>query len=233
MDENVGRILATLESHGLRENTLIIFLSDNGGTINTYSNNQPLNGYKYMFGEGGIRIPMIFSQPGRLPEGKSLNQMVSAMDVFPTILELIGGKIPPNLDGRSLAGSLRGDRKAIHEMLFWSNGMEFKEYKNPTEAQAANWVVRIGPWKLVHSGGWTHANYELKDGIAYPAAAYYYPKGILLFNLDKDMGETTNLAEEHPELVEEMSLVYEDWKAKMLPPRRGEETLTITQSMLK
>jgi arylsulfatase A-like enzyme len=212
---------------------LIVFLSDNGGTINTYANNQPLAGYKYMFGEGGIRIPILFSMPGTLPEGKPIGQMVSAMDVFPTLLELLGEAIPSNLDGSSLLRTIRGDTAPIHDMLFWSNGMEFKNIKNPSEKEATNWVVRRGPWKLIQSGGWTHTNFELEDGIAQPADTYHYPQGTLLFNLEDDIGETKNLASRNPEVVEELSKAYKQWKSQMLPPRRGEERMSTSFNMLK
>lgn len=86
---------------------------------------------------------------------------------------------------------------------------------------------------LIQSGGWTHTNYEMVDGIARSADTYYYPKGLLLFNLDTDMGETTNLADRYPDLVLELSAACENWKSNMLPPRRGEERMTTTKSMLK
>ena len=233
MDDSIGRLLETLEATGQRDNTIIVFLSDNGGTINTYANNQPLNGYKYMFGEGGIRIPIIFSYPSLLPTGSTLEGLVSAMDIFPTILSLVGGDIPENLDGHSLVESMvRGEGRG-HDSLFWSNGMEFKKIENPEEKEATNWVVRQGPWKLIRSGGWTHTNYELVGGVARPADTYYYPKGLLLYNLDSDIGETINLADKHPDRVREMAEAYDNWKSNMLPPRRGDQRMTTTQSMLK
>ncbi|MCK4746811.1 MAG: sulfatase-like hydrolase/transferase, partial [Bacteroidales bacterium] len=83
MDEGIGLIVEALKETGQFENTVIIFISDNGGTINTYANNQPLNGYKYMFGEGGIRVPMLVSWPEQLPRKKTEDALVSAMDIFP------------------------------------------------------------------------------------------------------------------------------------------------------
>lgn len=233
LDENIGRLVKTLENKRLKENTLIVFLSDNGGTINTYANNQPLNGYKYMFGEGGIRIPIIFSMPGKLPSGKTIDGVVSAMDVFPTILELVGGKTPINLDGHSLVSSMKSDSSKGHEMLFWSNGKDFNQVKNLEEKNAPNWVVRKGSWKLIHSGGWTHTNFEITDGIAHPSPTYYYPKGTLLYNLEDDIGESKNLAERYPDLVAEMTSAYEEWKSNMVPPRNRVQSMSTTQSMLK
>ena len=76
-------MLKSLEETGQRDNTIVVFLSDNGGTINTYSNNTPLRGFKYISGEGGVRIPMIVSWPGQLPAGQTRDELVSAMDVMP------------------------------------------------------------------------------------------------------------------------------------------------------
>jgi arylsulfatase A-like enzyme len=105
LDDNVGRVMQSLQETGQRDNTILVFVSDNGGTINTYSNNAPLRGYKYMFGEGGVRIPIIVSWPGRLPQGQRRSGLTSAMDVFPTVVELVGGESPENLDGQSLVPS--------------------------------------------------------------------------------------------------------------------------------
>ncbi len=208
LDNGIGKIMNTLESSGQLENTLIIFLSDNGGTINTYAQNHPLNGYKYMFGEGGIRIPMIVSLPKRIHEKKTVDQIASGMDILPTVLEAVGGKIPENLDGKSLWPAIENER-TIHKELFWSNGRD-------------SWVVRKGKWKLAHHIGWVHNTYKLEDGLAIAVQEKYkYPDGILLFDLQKDIGETTNLAELYPELVKDLMNDYKKWRAEMSDPRTG------------
>ena len=86
MDHHIGRILGALEKSNKINDTVLVFLSDNGGTINTYSNNTPLRGWKYMFGEGGIRIPMIIAYADRLPRRQRKTGLVSAMDVMPLSL---------------------------------------------------------------------------------------------------------------------------------------------------
>jgi len=153
-------MLKSLEETGQRDNTIVVFLSDNGGTINTYSNNTPLRGFKYISGEGGVRIPMIVSWPGQLPAGQTRDELVSAMDVMPTVLELANLARPDNLDGRSLAPSLRDPRFASgQDHLCWADGK-----KNGT------WSVRQGRWKLIQSAGWGHSAYRLHaDNIAEPA----------------------------------------------------------------
>jgi arylsulfatase A-like enzyme len=210
MDDGISRILDTLDKTDQRANTIVVFLSDNGGTINTYSNNSPLRGYKYMFGEGGVRIPLIVSWPGRLPQGESRTRLTSAMDVFPTLIELLGGELPANLDGRSLVGSLTSTpHDAGHDHLCFADGQ-------------GTWSVRQGDWKLINSKGWTHSNYELDDdNVARSTADYVYPEGLLLFNLKQDIGETRDLASKYPERVAAMTERYQQWRSQMGKPRKG------------
>jgi arylsulfatase B len=209
LDDGIARVLKALDETGQRENSIVVFLSDNGGTINTYANNTPLRGYKYMFGEGGVRIPMIISWPGRLPEGRQLAGLASGMDVFPTVLELAGGTIPKNLDGRSLVPALTGKQDRGHPNLCFSDGRK-------------TWSIREGDWKLISSPGWDHSNYRLtEDGTAVSAPNYRYPEGMQLFNLKNDIGETTNLAAQSPGRVAELKRHYDAWRAQMGKPRSG------------
>jgi arylsulfatase B len=210
LDDGIARLLKVLEETGQRKNTLIVFLSDNGGTINTYANNTPLRGYKYMFGEGGVRIPLIVSWPGRLPQGQKRAGLTSAMDVFPTVLELVGGKPPANLDGKSLRSRITGqDAGAGHDHICFTDGKK-------------TWSIRQGDWKLISSPGWDHTNYRLtKDNIAESTGNYLYPAGLQLFNLKNDIGETQNLADQHPKRVAKMQGLYDTWREQMGKPRSG------------
>ena len=212
LDDGIASILDVLKETGQANNTIVVFLSDNGGTINTYSNNTPLRGFKYMFGEGGIRIPLIISWPGQLQVGETKNPLASAMDVFPTLLDLLGEEIPKDLDGRSLVPHVKGTGKGtVRDHLCWSDG-------RGTE------VVRRGDWKWVRSEGWTHSNYRLdENGIAHPAPDITYPKGELLFNLSEDIGETANVAAEHPEIVSQLRKVYVEWRKQMGEPRKAKK----------
>ncbi len=207
MDDGIVRILDTLEKTGQTENTIVVFLSDNGGTINTYSNNAPLRGYKYMFGEGGVKIPMIVSWPGQIPKGENRFGLTSAMDIFPTLLELAGGEVPGNLDGRSLVAEIKDAKNDEgHEFLCFSDGR-------------GTWSIREGDWKLINSKGWDHKNFELDaNNMARRAKNYVYPKGLLLFNLKNDNGETTNLSERYPERVKVLKAKYLEWKSQMGTP---------------
>jgi len=205
MDSGIGQILDALDKTDQRDNTIIVFVSDNGGTINTYSNNTPLRGYKYMFGEGGIRVPMLISFPGRLPQGQTCNALVSAMDIYPTVMELAGRAGHSKLDGKTLVPLLTGQQTGDnHAALCWARGPK-------------NWTIRKGPWKLGHQIGWNHLNFKIVDGLCVrDTDDSLYPDGTVLFNLKDDIGETTNLADRHPEIVEELTELYEEWHREMV-----------------
>ena len=207
LDHSVTRILDTLEKTGQRKNTLVVFLSDNGGTINTYSDNTPLSGFKYMFGEGGLRIPLLVSMPGTLPEGESNEALVSAMDVLPTAVELAGGEVPDNLDGKSLLPLLREGKTSQHEWLAWAKDRQ-------------RWVIRKGKWKLTNKAGWKHRDFTIdEEGFCHPAEEdYVYPDEPQLFDLENDPGETTNLIAKHPEVVAELRRLQASWAAEMADP---------------
>ncbi len=205
MDSGIGRVIEAIDKAGQRDNTIIVFISDNGGTINTYSNNTPLRGYKYMFGEGGIRVPMLISHPARLPKGLTSDALVSTMDIFSTVLELAGGAAQDKLDGRSLVPLLTGKRtNDNHTHLCWARGPR-------------NWAVRKGPWKLGHQIGWDHLNFKIVDGeCVRDSINYTYPDGTVLFNMKDDIGEAYNLAEKHPEIVKELTDLHEQWRSEMV-----------------
>ena len=207
LDFGVSQILDALEESGQRENTIVFFVSDNGGTINTYANNAPLRGYKYMLGEGGIRVPFFVSMPGTLSE-HVVNEkaIVSTMDIFPTILDLAGETIPENLDGKSLLPVLKGEQENRHDTLVWSINRD-------------RWVMRMGKWKLTHHAGWGHSNFKLNEkGDAERAEKYVYPNESQLFNLEEDIGETTNLIDQYPEVVAHMLELYRNWDEQMPGP---------------
>lgn len=204
MDENIGRILGAIERSGQKENTIVVFLSDNGGTINTYSNNEPLRGFKFMFGEGGIRVPIIIAWPGHLPGGQTSDVMVSAMDIFPTIVELAGGEAPTDRDGKSLVGLLKGRSEKLHDALYFTDGR-------------GSWAIRKGDWKLVGGKGWEHEafKYDENGACVRDENPFIYPAGVNLFNLKDDIGEAKNMADTHPEIVEELTSLYKSWRSQM------------------
>jgi arylsulfatase A-like enzyme len=152
MDDAIGQVLAKVRQTGGEENTLIFFISDNGGpTPQTTSKNTPLRGYKGQVWEGGIRVPFLMQWKKRLPAGRVYDSPVIALDIFPTSVAAAGGKLPSNLDGVDLAPFVTGANKASpHDALCWRFG-----------AQSA---IRKGDWKLARTGdGEAHLSHLASD----------------------------------------------------------------------
>jgi len=141
MDENIGKVLRTLSQLNLDENTLVIFANDNGGQASQNgASNLPLNGTKGTVLEGGIKTPMIISWPGRVPAGQSYNQLVSTLDILPTVAMALNLDLPAGLiyDGVNLLPYVQGKiAQPPHETLFWQ----------------VNWAsaVRHENWKLIRT----------------------------------------------------------------------------------
>jgi arylsulfatase A-like enzyme len=139
MDDAVGQLLAQLREHKLEENTLIFFLSDNGGpSEGNTSLNTPFSGYKSQLFEGGIREPFFAQWKGHIAPGQTLDQPVISLDIFSTALA-VAGATPPNdrpIDGVNLLPLLEGKQAGpVHDRLFWR--------------YAPQWAVREGDWKLM------------------------------------------------------------------------------------
>jgi arylsulfatase A-like enzyme len=143
MDDAVGVVLDTVRQAGQEDNTLVFFLSDNGGpTAATTSSNLPLRGGKTQVWEGGIRVPFLVRWSGRIPAGKVYDRPVSSLDILPTALEAAGIPGDEALEGVNLLPYLNGEKSGLpNEALFWRYG----------EKRA----VRMGDWKLTDMGeGW-------------------------------------------------------------------------------
>lgn len=135
MDRGIGEVVETIDRLGLGENTLIFFLSDNGGTPS--GSNGPLRGFKGQVWEGGHRVPAVARWPGRIPAGVVCEQTAISLDLMPTVLELAGADVPRGhqLDGVSLVPALLREDSLGERKLFW----QYNEKR----------AMRDGPWKLV------------------------------------------------------------------------------------
>ena len=154
LDDNIGRVLGQLEKSKVAENTLVFFISDNGGpTKANASDNSPLNGVKATVWEGGIRVPFVVKWPGQVPAGKTYDQPVISLDIFPTVAAATGAEVPKDrtIDGVNLIPHLKGDvTTAPHESLFWRFGEQS--------------AIRKGQYKLLTLKGEKHL-YDLSEDI--------------------------------------------------------------------
>jgi arylsulfatase B len=225
MDEAVGSILDALDEKDIADETLVVFLSDNGGSQNTYSCNGFLHGHKYTLAEGGIRVPLIMRWPGRMQTGQTIEAATISLDIAATCVEAAGGTPPQCLDGRSLLHlTERQSEDAVGEALFWDQGTKDRP----------DWAVRMGPWKLRQAPGtgstrtYCGANDYGRTTIERNGLVFYdypTPSGTLLYNLDEDPGEQRNLAVAMPGKVAELMERYTAWRSQMADPFNRRELL--------
>ena len=190
LDEGVGQVLALLAELGLDENTVVMFTSDNGPHLEGghqpkfFDSNGPLNGHKRSLTEGGIRVPMLARWPGHIRPGATTDHVSAFWDVLPTLCEIVGTTVPDGIDGLSFLPTLLGrpGEQKQHEYMYW----EF-------HSQGGKRAVRKGKWKAVQR------NVTKKT-----------PGPVMLFDLEKDLGETKNVAGAHPEIVAEMKRIFAD-----------------------
>jgi len=197
VDDAIGRVLAYLRKLRLEDDTLVIFMSDNGHSLEERNhggggNAGPYRGAKASLFEGGIRLPCIASMPGVIPQGEVRDQFGASIDWLPTIAEVCG--VQPvaegDLDGTSILPILKSARAGdSHEVFHWQLGNQ--------------WAVREGDWKLVVNGN---------DG---PGAKLKGPDTVFLSNLSEDLGERTNLASTHSDLVERLTRLHEEWSGRV------------------
>ncbi|MEO2019049.1 MAG: sulfatase-like hydrolase/transferase [Fuerstiella sp.] len=218
MDRSIGRVLDRLDKHGLADNTIVLFLNDNGGGGSTaryaahsrnFANNKPLRGHKFDVLEGGVRVPMILRWPGHVPVGKVYRRMVSSMDVYPTLVRAAGLQMPEDqrTDGVNLVPYIKGDNESKpHEWLCWQNRSWLSPEKGgfviPT-AKVHNSAIRKENWKLVRLNE--------KIGSDNRAPAWQ------LYNLATDIGERMDVAEKNEAVVEELSALFKTWRSSMHP----------------
>ncbi|PWU20451.1 MAG: sulfatase [Verrucomicrobia bacterium] len=200
MDDAVGAVLAKLREYHLEEDTLIFFISDNGGpTRQTTSGNGPLRGFKAQTWEGGIRVPWIIQWKGHITPGQVDDRPVIQMDILPTALAAAGVSCDAGwkLDGVNLLPYVTGSKSAPpHEALYWRFGQQI--------------AIRMGDWKLVKApGGGTGPGEQ--TGKASTANAQ-------LYNLKKDIGEKENLAETEPGKFKELAAAWDKWNAELVDP---------------
>ena len=181
VDEKIGKVVDKLDDLGIRDNTIVIFLSDHGHseeerTFGGGGSAGPYRGHKFLVWEGGIRVPCIMSWPGHFPENEVRDQMVASIDIYPTVAKYCGVDLPDRIiDGMDISSVIEsGQAESPRKTMHWELG--------------GRWAVHDGDWKLVSD------------------------EGLFLSDLSKDVTETKNIADQHPDIVERLKQMHEDWK---------------------
>lgn len=190
IDQNVGRLLGVLDELDIADQTLVIYTSDNGGVSRFWKGG--MNGQKASPYEGGVRAPMFVRWPGQVPAGGSVDAQVSHVDLLPTLCQLAGAELPDDraIDGKSWGQLLQqgsGDQHHRYVYHTWD-----RYVPNPDR----RWGISDQRWKLLGLFGQNAA----PD-----------PQRWRLFDLENDPGETTNLAGEHPKIVERLRAEFVRW----------------------
>ncbi len=206
IDDNFGRLMAKLDEWNIADNTLVIFMTDNGGTAGVKVFNAGMRGQKATPYEGGTRVPSFWRWPNQLEGGRDCDSLTAHVDIFPTLAEIAGAKIPEHikLDGRSLLPLLGGEGRGEGEQTAWPDRFLFThvgrwEKRKAEESKFANCAVRNARFKLVN-------NTELYD-------------------LKSDPGEKRNVIEEHSEVVTKLRSAYDQWWSEILPALENENAL--------
>ncbi len=206
-DERIGTLLRQVDDLGLREQTIIVYQSDNGHSMEERAHfgggsAGPYRGQKFSLFEGGIRLPAVISWPGHLPAGEVRDQMVHACDWMPTVATLAGvDLLDPAIDGLSIVPVLQSaSAPSPHAVLHWQVG----------DNARAQWAVREGEWKLI-------GNLTAAPDPTLTAA----DKKLFLSHLATDVGETRNVAAQNPAVVAHLQKLHDDWVAAQKPAADG------------
>lgn len=190
LDRDVGRVVDLLDELGIREDTLVLFSSDNGpadaggNRPAFWDSNGPFRGIKRDLYDGGIRVPMIAYWPGVVPAGKVTDHLSAQWDLLPTVADLIGAEIETKIDGLSLLPTLTGQAEAQveHDYLYW----EF-------DRKGGRQAIRKGPWKAVRYNTLTDPDAPIE-----------------IYHVEADPGENHDFAKDLPELTAEMAALFEE-----------------------
>lgn len=203
VDDGIGQIRRTLERTGLFDNTLILFVGDNGATTEkraglheqyaTAGDNGIFKGFKFSLFDGGVHVPAFASWPERIRPGTRITHPLLSMDLLPTIADAAGLRTPEGVDGRSALRVITDGAPSPHDYLFWDQG--------------GQQAVRKGRWKLVLNG----RLYDRRPDGGRPLTG---EDAVWLSDLSEDPGETKNLRHLHPGIVDELSTAAGRWASR-------------------
>lgn len=205
VDTGIGRIVDALDELGIRENTVILFTSDNGG-YGPATSMRPLKGYKGTYYEGGIREPFFVVWPGVVESQTKCDVPVVNVDLYPTLCEITGAALPKDqpIDGVSLVPLFRGKAEDFEERsLFWHFPAYLQSYQRTNEQRDP--LFRSRPCSIIRRGKWKLHEY-FEDG------------GLELYDLHADIGEQHNLANEQPEIAKDLHQRLIQWRESVDAP---------------
>ena len=195
LDNGVGQVLEKIDDLGLRDRTMVVFYSDNGGK-ETYARQDPLRAGKGWLYEGGIRVPLVVRWPGRVMPGTTTDHLLTTVDFFPTFLDILGDPdASEDLDGESFLDVLAGGQADVSRTLYW----HYPHYHLGSGMPPAG-AIRQGRYKLVE---WYEGSIA-GHGVAFE-----------LFDLDADIFETRNLAGSEPETARRLKADLASWRARV------------------
>jgi arylsulfatase A-like enzyme len=209
LDDGVGEIMAAVKQAGVLENTMVVFIGDNGATVEKRAglnqdfakagNNGPFRGFKFSLFDGGMHVPGIMSWPGTIPARQQIRELAMSMDILPTICKAAGASLPEGytVNGSDILPVATSQAKSPHPAIFWAQGGQL--------------ATRRGPWKLVVGGILFNRTPD--------SGKMTGDDTVFLSNLDQDPGESTNLRHKHPEIVDELQTSLNTWFAALKPEK--------------
>ena len=201
IDENVGRLFKKLDQLGIRENTIVMYLNDNGPNSMRYVGN--MRGMKSHIDDGGVRSPLVFHWPAKVKARHTSDTLCAHIDLMPTILDACGVTAPAQLkiDGRSFLPLLTGNNAP------WpKRQVVLQSHRGNVPQLYHHFALHEEPWKLVHPTGFSRERF---DG----------PPKLELYDLSKDPRQQNNLAEQRPKVFQRLKKNYEDWFADVSSSR--------------
>jgi arylsulfatase A-like enzyme len=193
IDQNVGRLFQKLQALGILENTIVVYLNDNGPNTMRYVGN--MRGMKSNVDDGGIRSPLLFHWPAKVPAGNRSDALCAHIDLLPTILDACGVEVPSahKLDGRSFLPLLTGSNSAWPQRQ-----VVIQSHRGNQPQRFHHFAIHEDPWKLVHPSGFGKEQFKGK------------PK-LQLYNLNTDPRQQKNVVDEFPKIANRLRQAYEAW----------------------
>ena len=210
IDQNIGRLLAKLDEWGIAQNTLVIFMNDNGGTAGVKVFNADMRGQKGTAWIGGTRANSFWRWPGTL-QPADCGVLSAHIDFFPTLAAIAGAKVPAavaqsQIEGRSLVPVLQNPAAKLPDRYQFTHQGRWPKLGDPNEAKFKVAAVRNTRWAMVSENGGRTPNWQL-------------------FDLSVDYGQKNNVIAQHPEVVKELGAAFEQWWSECLPLMVNEKAM--------